>query len=202
MHDPFTDRAQRPIIGIRWRSPRGAVILAHNYQVPEIQDVADFVGDSLGLSRQAAATDAELIVFCGVHFMAETASILAPAKTVLIPDLEAGCSLAESIVERRLIWARAVASAYSAPAGCSNTSRSIPTVTSSSPPRPECCTRCTRPPHEHASPRSRSRPTSLNAPASRSSGWSRSADEELRCLQPRGGATVSCCPPLGRLPAK
>jgi quinolinate synthase len=81
---------------------RGAVILAHNYQVPEIQDLADFVGDSLGLSRQAAATDAELIVFCGVHFMAETASVLAPEKTVLIPDLEAGCSLAESITANEL----------------------------------------------------------------------------------------------------
>ncbi|HEY4812440.1 MAG TPA: quinolinate synthase NadA [Solirubrobacteraceae bacterium] len=76
---------------------RNAVILAHNYQVPEVQDVADYVGDSLGLSRRAAAADSEVIVFCGVHFMAETASILCPEKTVLIPDLDAGCSLAESI---------------------------------------------------------------------------------------------------------
>jgi quinolinate synthase len=81
---------------------RDAVILAHNYQVPEIQDLADFVGDSLELSRQAAATDAELIVFCGVHFMAETAAILAPDKAVLIADLEAGCSLAESITANEL----------------------------------------------------------------------------------------------------
>jgi len=76
---------------------RGAVILAHNYQVPEVQDAADYVGDSLGLSRMAAAADGEAIVFCGVHFMAETASILCPRKTVLIPDLDAGCSLAASI---------------------------------------------------------------------------------------------------------
>ncbi len=76
---------------------RDAVILAHNYQLPEVQDVANYLGDSLGLSRQAAATDADAIAFCGVHFMAETASILSPEKTVLIPDLDAGCSLADSI---------------------------------------------------------------------------------------------------------
>jgi quinolinate synthase len=81
---------------------RNAVVLAHNYQVPEVQDVADFVGDSLGLSRKAAATDADVIAFCGVHFMAETASILSPAKTVLLPDLDAGCSLADSITADQL----------------------------------------------------------------------------------------------------
>ena len=76
---------------------RNAVILAHNYELPEVQDVADYIGDSLGLSRQAAAADAEIVEFCGVHFMAETASILSPEKKVLIPDLDAGCSLADSI---------------------------------------------------------------------------------------------------------
>ncbi len=81
---------------------RDAVILAHNYQLPEIQDLADYVGDSLGLSRQAAQTDASVIAFCGVHFMAETASILCPDKKVLIPDPDAGCSLADSITTDEL----------------------------------------------------------------------------------------------------
>ena len=81
---------------------RDAVILAHNYQLPEVQDVAHYVGDSLGLSQRAAQVDEAVIAFCGVHFMAETASILCPQKTVLIPDLDAGCSLADSITETEL----------------------------------------------------------------------------------------------------
>jgi len=81
---------------------RNAVILAHNYQLPELQDVADFVGDSLGLSFQAAKTDADMILFCGVHFMAETAKVINPTKRVILPDLEAGCSLSESCPPEKL----------------------------------------------------------------------------------------------------
>ncbi|WP_353511970.1 quinolinate synthase NadA [Thermus sp. LT1-2-5] len=89
----------------RLKAEREAVILAHSYQLPEVQEVADFVGDSLGLAREAARTQAKVIVFAGVHFMAETAAILNPEKTVLLPDLEAGCSLADSIQpEDVLAW--------------------------------------------------------------------------------------------------
>jgi quinolinate synthase len=94
------DALSRDILALKRKL--NAVILAHNYQVPEIQDVADFVGDSLGLSQQAAKTKAEVIVFCGVHFMAETAKILNPGKLVILPDRDAGCSLEESCPAAKL----------------------------------------------------------------------------------------------------
>ena len=87
---------------LRLKKEKDVVILAHNYQIPEVQDVADFVGDSLGLSRQAAKVKQKTILFCGVHFMAETATIISPDKRVLIPDLEAGCSLSDSITVDQL----------------------------------------------------------------------------------------------------
>jgi len=87
---------------LRLKKEKDVVILAHNYQIPEVQDVADFVGDSLGLSRQAAKVKQKTILFCGVHFMAETAAIVSPDKRVLIPDLEAGCSLSDSITVDQL----------------------------------------------------------------------------------------------------
>jgi len=85
-----------------WKKKRNAILLAHNYQLPEIQDIADVLGDSLALARAAVDTTADTIVFCGVHFMAETAAMLNPEKTVLLPDLEAGCSLADSITADQL----------------------------------------------------------------------------------------------------
>src|SRR3954454_15988809 len=87
----------------RLKKEKNAVILAHNYQISQVQDVADFIGDSLKLSKMAAQTDASIIVFCGVHFMAETASIISPDKKILIPDLDAGCSLASSINPQELL---------------------------------------------------------------------------------------------------
>jgi quinolinate synthase len=112
MTDTVVETTAVDVLPSDWReqvrtlaAERDAVILAHNYQLPEIQDVADHVGDSLGLSRVAAASDASTIVFCGVHFMAETAKILGYDKTVLIPDERAGCSLADTITADQLrVW--------------------------------------------------------------------------------------------------
>ncbi|MBI2111033.1 MAG: quinolinate synthase NadA, partial [Nitrosarchaeum sp.] len=87
---------------LRLKKEKDVVILAHNYQIPDVQDVADFTGDSLGLSRQAAKVSQKTILFCGVHFMAETAAIICPEKRVLIPDLQAGCSLSDSITVKEL----------------------------------------------------------------------------------------------------
>ena len=99
----LTDMNQRSIKEVLfWKKKRKALILAHNYQIPGIQDVADFVGDSLELSQRAAISKEQLIIFCGVHFMAESAAILSPDKKILIPDLNAGCSLAASITAKEL----------------------------------------------------------------------------------------------------
>ena len=92
---------------LKLKKEKDVVILAHNYQLPEVQDIADFVGDSLGLARQAANTDHKTILFCGVHFMAETAAIISPEKKVMIPDLDAGCSLSDSItIDQLKTWKR------------------------------------------------------------------------------------------------
>lgn len=107
VYEPFNKKGKLPLLPIQeeileLKKQRNAVILAHNYQIPAIQDIADYVGDSLGLSYKAAETKADVIAFCGVHFMAETAKIINPTKTVVIPDLEAGCSLSDSCPAEKL----------------------------------------------------------------------------------------------------
>ncbi len=107
--EKLTPKQQREVIKkIKvWKEKRNALIIAHNYQIPGIQDIADYVGDSLELSKKAAAASEKLLIFCGVHFMAESAAIFSPEKTVLIPDLKAGCSLAASIdAEELRKWKR------------------------------------------------------------------------------------------------
>jgi len=107
IHELLLDEAAVAEQVLKIKDERNAVILVHNYQRPEVQDIADFTGDSLGLSREAARTDADIIVFCGVHFMAETAYILSPEKTVLLPEMHAGCPMADMAAADAVVKAKA-----------------------------------------------------------------------------------------------